>query len=278
MSIINENEEKDTKNVNEEINKKENLEGKKKEKKFLKNFKEFCTKYSVVQFVSIGIPLFFFTLLLVAQLKSVSNTEEVIQGKRESELADSLVNLQSKYDDLKQKYDESQEIVEEYKNNSATNNSLINSMNNTINNLSTISGSTDLKGEGIIITLSDGDKNITTDSNTLVHDSDILTLVNELQAAGAEAISVNNQRIISTTAIRCVGPVIQVNYQKVASPFVIRAIGNSQYLESAMNIKNGIVDTLKEYGINITLTRSDEVEILKYDGTINFRYSKEVKK
>ena len=240
--------------------------------------KKFFAKNSISAYISIGIPLFFLSLLLVAQFKAVSNTEEVIQGKRENELADTLVNLQSKYDDLKEKYEESQAIVEEYKTNSATNDTLINSMNNTIDTLSILAGSTDLKGEGIIITLTDGDNANTLNSNTLVHDSDILTVVNELQAAGAEAISVNNQRIISTSAIRCVGPVIQVNYQKVASPFVIRAIGNSQYLESAMNIKNGIVDTLKEYGINITVERSTEVEILKYDGTFSTKYSNKIEK
>lgn len=237
--------------------------------------KKFFLSFTIHQCIAIGIPLFFLCLLLVAQFKAVSNTEEVIQGKRENELADTLVNLQSKYDDLKEKYDESQKIVEEYKNNSASNDELIKSMNNTINNLSVRAGSTDIVGEGIIITLEDGDKLSLSNSNTLVHDSDILTVVNELQAAGAEAISINNQRIISTSAIRCVGPVIQVNYQKVASPFTIKAIGNSQYLESAMNIKNGIVDTLKEYGLNITVTREDEVEILKYDGTFNSKYAKQ---
>lgn len=247
-------------------------------KSITQRFKKFCEKYSVFAFISIGVPVFFLSMLLVAQFKAVSNTEEVIQGKRVNELADSLVNLQSKYNDLKKEYDESQKIVEEYKTNSATNDTLINSMNNTIDRLSVLAGSTDLVGEGIVITLTDGDKITNIDSNTLVHDSDILTVVNELQAAGAEAISVNNQRIISTSSIRCVGPVIQVNYQKVASPFTIRAIGNSQYLESAMNIKNGIVDTLKEYGINITVERVEQVEILKYDGTFSTKYAKEIEK
>ena len=163
---------------------------------FMTKFKRFWTRFSISQYIALGIPLFFLSLLLIAQLKSVSNTEEVIQGKREVELADTLVNLQSKYDDLKDKYDESQKIVEEYKTNSATNEELMNSMDNTIQNLSVRAGSTDLVGEGIVITLSDGDKANIINSNTLVHDSDILTVVNELQAAGAEAISVNNQRII----------------------------------------------------------------------------------
>lgn len=262
--------------MSEENNTNVKNENKKVNNKFFNDIKNFCNKNQVLAYFSIGIPIFFLSLLLVAQFKAVSNTEEVIQGKRETELADTLVNLQSKYDDLKEKYEESQKIVEEYKTNSATNDTLINSMNNTIENLSIRAGSTDLKGEGIVITLTDGDNATLSNSNTLVHDSDILTVVNELQAAGAEAISVNDQRIVSTSAIRCVGPAIQVNYQKVASPFKIKAIGNSQYLESAMNIKNGIVDTLKEYGINITVERMDEVKILKYDGTFSTKYANKV--
>lgn len=266
MSSENNEKINDVKNKVKKDNKKEN-------KSCLLRIKEFCNKSVVLAYIAIGIPLFCLSLLLAAQFKSVSNTEEVIQGKRETELADTLVNLQSKYDNLKEKYEESQEIVNEYKTNSATNDTLIKSMNNTIENLSIRAGSTDLIGEGIVITLTDGEKASIANSNTLVHDSDILTVVNELQAAGAEAISVNNQRIISTSSIRCVGPVIQVNYQKVASPFKIKAIGNSQYLESAMNIKNGIVDTLKEYGINITVERMEEVEISKYDGTFSAKYA-----
>ena len=124
-----------------------------------------------------------------------------------------------------------------------------------------------MSGEGIIVTLADGQK-----SDSLVHDSDVLTVVNELKAAGAEAICINNQRIISTSAIRCVGPVIQVNYQKVAAPFEIKAIGNAQYLESALTIKNGISDVMRNLGVGINITRHDKVDIPKYEGSLNFKY------
>lgn len=237
-----------------------------------RKFREFIKRNSIMQYISIGIAVFFLSMLLTAQLRTVNYTEEVIQGKRETQLAEELISLQSKYDLLKEKYDKSQEIVEEYKTNSSSNNLLIESMKDEISALSLISGVSDVKGEGIILTLVDGAQAADSSNvNTLVHDSDILTVVNELKAAGAEAISVNGQRIISSSAIRCVGPVIQVNYQKVATPFEIKAIGNSAYLESAMNIKNGIVDTLREYGIGITVTRNSEITIPKYDGTLNFR-------
>lgn len=258
----------------------ENKKNVKKDKKFFNTLKSFCKKYSVTTYVCIGIALFFLSLMLVAQMKTISNTEEVLQGKREAQLSDELVNLQRNYNELKSKYDENQKVVEEYQNSSSTNNSLIASMKNQIDYLSLLSGTTDVKGEGVIITLSDGEtpSDTSTRTDTLVHDSDVLTVVNELKAAGAEAISVNGQRIISTSAIRCVGPVIQVNYQKVAAPFEIKAIGNAQYLESAMNIKNGVVDMLKQLGVGVSMTREKEVNISKYEGNLTFKTAVTVNK
>ncbi len=232
----------------------------------------FIKKYQIVSYVIIGFALFFLSMMLTAQIKSMSNSEEIIQGKRETQLADDLITLQRKYDDLKKQYDDSTAIVEEYQNNSASNNTLISSMKEQINSLSLMAGTTDLKGEGVVIKLNDGANATNADarSDTLVHDSDLLTVVNELKAAGAEAISINGQRIIATSAIRCVGPVIQVNYQKVAAPFEIKAIGNAQYLESAMTIKNGVVDMLKEYGVDISISRQNDIHIPKYEGTQTF--------
>lgn len=247
--------------------------------KIFKKISLFFKKYSLISYILIGLALFILAMLFTAQMKSISNTEEILNGKREAQLADDLVTIQNKYNDLKQKYEASQKVVDEYQTNSSTNDTLISSMKLEIDELSKMAGTVDLKGEGITITLTDGTnvKDPEKRSDSLVHDSDVLTVVNELKAAGAEAISVNGQRIISTSAIRCVGPVIQVNYQKVAAPFEIKAIGNSQYLESAMNIKNGVVDLLKEYGVGVTVTKQKNIEIQKYDGIIDFKNATEIK-
>ena len=118
----------------------ENKKNVKKDKNFFNTLKSFCKKYSVTTYVCIGIALFFLSLMLVAQMKTISNTEEVLQGKREAQLSDELVNLQRNYNELKSKYDESQKVVEEYQNSSSTNNSLIASMKNQIDYLSLLSG------------------------------------------------------------------------------------------------------------------------------------------
>lgn len=277
---INKEENKEVnKDIKKELNKNNKSNNKEQKSNVFNRIKEVFVKYSLPTYIVIGIALFFLSMLLAAQLKSISNTEQVLEGKREAQLAEDLVNLQKKYNDLKEKYEESEEIVNEYKTNASTNDTLISSMKNELEKLSLISGTTDLRGEGIVIILTDGIKSTIAEGNsdTLVHDSDVLTVVNELKSAGAEAISVNGQRIISTSAIRCVGPVIQVNYQKVAAPFEIKAIGNAQYLESAMNIKNGIVDTLRELGIGVTVSRHSNVEIPKYEGILTFDYAEEVK-
>lgn len=261
-------------NNNNDNNDKSKDENKKKNKK---SFKEFFKKYSIMNYIAIGIALYFFTVLLVGQFKTVSYSEEIVQGKRETQLSEELINLKSKYDELEQNYKKAQTIVEEYQNNASTNNELITSMKEKINNYSILAGVTDVKGEGIVITLTDGAQTVdSSNENVLVHDSDLLTVVNELRAAGAEAISINDQRIMSTSSIRCVGPVIQVNYQKVSTPFVIKAIGKSEYLESAMNIKKGVVDLLKGYGVGVTVERKSNITIPKYDGNLNYTTAQSV--
>ena len=114
-----------------EVDKKEEI-NKTNDKAFVKKLKvikekvfTFCKNNLVLPYTIIGITLFFLSLLLAAQMKSMSESESVLQGKRESELADELVTLQRKYNDLKNSYDENVKVVEEYQTNSATNNELI---------------------------------------------------------------------------------------------------------------------------------------------------------
>ena len=237
----------------------------------VKYFKE----YNILYYLLIAITIFLVTVLITAQARTVMSTDEFVQGKRETELIEDLASLQSKYNELKTEYEHQEGVVEEYQTNSATNNELIANMSKKIDNLSALAGNTNLVGEGIIITLEDGEGIIDPllRSDNLVHDSDVSAVVNELKAAGAEAISVNGNRIIATSSIRCVGPVILINEIKVAAPFEIKAIGNSLYLESAINIKNGIADLLKQIGIGVKVSNHKEIKIEKYDGTINFKYA-----
>lgn len=135
-----------------------------------------------------------------------------------------------------------------------------------INSLRIRVGSTPVVGPGIVITIDDTNvlktNPIDVNANALLtHDVDLLMLVNELRIAGAEAIAINDQRIVGSSAIRCVGPVIQVNKSPVAAPFVIRAIGKQDDLAGAMNMPGGLLDTLRPLGIKVTVEKRAKLTV-----------------
>ncbi|NLN87059.1 MAG: DUF881 domain-containing protein [Syntrophomonadaceae bacterium] len=137
-------------------------------------------------------------------------------------------------------------------------------------------GLTAVIGPGIIVTLNDNPQALQPgdDPNAyLVHDRDILNIVNEIKASGAEAISVNDQRITAMSEVRCAGTTILVNWNKIGPPFVIKAIGNQQLLESGLTIKGGKLEELNTFGLQTQLTRSDNIEIPAYTGAIKFQYT-----
>ncbi len=141
-----------------------------------------------------------------------------------------------------------------------------NALQKEINDLRVRAGGSPVQGEGILLTLDDtgNGKNTPLDPNVnlrVVHDSDLFTLVNELRSAGAEAIAVNDQRVISSTAIRCAGPVIQVNGTQVAPPFRIRAIGKADTLYGAINMPGGDLELLRQLGIKVTAIKKHAMVI-----------------
>lgn len=142
-----------------------------------------------------------------------------------------------------------------------------------------MSGSMALEGPGVIITIDDSSKGAqelkkADDPNLyLVHDEDLLKVVNELRAAGAEAISLNGQRLMANSEIRCAGPTVSVNNVRSAPPFEIRAIGNIKDLENAINMRGGVADTLKVWGIHMELASSDKVWIPAYKNATRYKYA-----
>lgn len=253
------------------------IKRKDRDNKDVKNNTEVINKYNFASVIMIALVLFIFSFIIAAQLNTVGNTDIISTGMREAELIAELQKANEKYEALKKEYDKSQIIVEEYKNDASTNDALIASMKTVLDNAKLLAGLSTVKGEGVVVILQDStDPNVSLEAG-LVHDTDIMSIVNELRAAGAEAISVNNHRILATTAIRCVGPAIQINSTKVGSPFHIKAIGNAKYLESALNVRGGVIDNLKSYGIQIEVATSDGIIIDKYSAPLSLEYASELK-
>ncbi|MDE2573253.1 MAG: DUF881 domain-containing protein [bacterium] len=102
-------------------------------------------------------------------------------------------------------------------------------------------------GPGLVVTLNDSPKPPTSLADAqykLVHDYNLREIVNELWASGAEAIAINGQRYVAYTPIRCVGPVILVNQERLAPPYRIVAIGPAQAMASALQMPGGVIDAM----------------------------------
>ena len=127
-----------------------------------------------------------------------------------------------------------------------------------------MSGLTDVTGRGIQVILNDSTKTGENPDAYVIHAEDILSVINELKGAGAEAISINGERIVGNSAITCSGPVLTVNGSKVAAPFVILAAGDSDVLASALNFPGGIVDNLTPWGISVDIQKQDSLTIPAY--------------
>ena len=136
---------------------------------------------------------------------------------------------------------------------------------------------TALVGEGVIITLHDSDKAAKLGENEnayIIHDDDLLRVVNELRAAGAEAVSINGQRLTALSEIRCAGPTLSVNNVRSSAPFEICAIGDKKTLNNAITMRGGIVDTLAVWKIKVEVETSDEIVIPPYEGVVPKSYAR----
>lgn len=137
------------------------------------------------------------------------------------------------------------------------------------------------KGAGIIVTLKDSPKLMPNETNEeiikqyVVHDYDLRAIANELFAAGAEAMAINQQRLSAVSSIRCVGPVILVNSVQVGPPFSIRAIGDPDVLEKALTLPGGVADSLFLLDM-IEVKKSPNVVVPAYTGTSKFRTAQPV--
>ena len=204
--------------------------------------------------------------MLAVQFRQVHNAKESVPNQRAEELSGRLIQLQEERDELEKQL----EILKQE--GSSVNRELV-------AELQLQACVVPVEGEGIIIKMDDSTRIAKSGDNPnlyLIHDDDILRVINELRAAGAEAISINGQRLIATSEIRCAGPTLSVNNVRSAPPYEIRAVGEKKSLENSIKMRGGVAETLKVWGIQLEVTTADDVYIPPYKGTIKRTYSRVV--
>ena len=218
--------------------------------------------------IIIGIMCFIIVYLMCIQFRTINNIDvDEIENMREDELRTALAEWKSEYQETTEEIETTKEKIQEYKDKIASDEETGELLEADLKNAKMLAGLTDVEGPGVIITITD---NI----EQQVTSVDLLDLINELNSAGAEAISINNQRVIAMTDIFDIENFVVVKEQRIASPYTIKAIGDITYLQSALSIKNGYIDKYKTNGYTISIVTNENIVINKYNGELNLEYAK----
>ncbi|WP_291578730.1 DUF881 domain-containing protein [Clostridium sp. UBA6640] len=188
-------------------------------------------------------------------------------------------DLQRQISDLQGELNELNRKIKKYEHNSQNTYGVLSEINKELNENKMILGTVPLQGEGIRITLNDSPE-VNFGGNyhksMLIHDADLVKVINELRNAGAEAIAVNDYRITYNAFGLCWGSTVNVNGIKVVAPFYITVIGNKDVMTNYLETQENHVKKLKRRKCYVEIETLDNVEIQPYNGTIKSNYLGEV--
>ena len=225
----------------------------------------------IMTMIICGVCLVLFAVMFM-QFRTIEETDITeIENMREAELRTAISEWKSKYEETAKQLEANQKSIDEYQQKIEQNGEASELVDKDLEESNMILGKTDVYGEGVVITLS------STDERDVKY-RDLLELINELRYAGAEAISINDVRILESTYIaQPDGVLMLIKGQRISSPYVVKAIGNQTYLVSNLCLKNsGFVDKYNNSGKSVKLEKQRNIKIPKYSGNIDIKYMKEV--
>ena len=236
-------------------------------------------KHKQMVSIVLGIMCFALALGICIQVKTVQGTNSTIsQNYEENNLRAEVLKYKERYENRYKELEKAEAELEKARQSSTENNEDLEQKEQEIQQGNKMIGLTEVTGPGVIVTLSDGKSDsslVLNASDLIVHDADVLSVINELKNAGAEAISINDQRLVPTSSIVCGGNIIEINGEKVGAPFEIKAIGLPEQL-AALSRPGGYLEILKNASVGVELKKSNNITIPKYTGVITYEYAKTV--
>ena len=218
------------------------------------------------------------TMAICIQINTINAATRTVGStlKDNSDLRDELLSVQENYKNLYKKLEEKEQKLEATRQTAAKNNDNDAQNEVAIKNNQKLLGLTAVSGQGIIIRLDENrevnSQEVVNISGYLVHEEDLLYIVNELFNSGADAISINDQRIVSTTSILCDGNIVRINGKMVGVPIEIKAIGYPERMDYAVSRPGGYLQLMANEGVKVTVERSENINIPRYDGVYSYEY------
>ena len=198
--------------------------------------------------------------------KTRDSRRAFINGNQEDRILNGPVDLQERYASLSQEVSKLQKEKTKLEDAVANQTSATKVLNENLQDANVFAGLTELEGPGVVITLRDSAKQGAA-QDLIIHDTDVLKVSNELFAAGADAIAVNGHRLAAGSSIRCVGPVIHIDGEPIASPVAISAIGDPSTLSGGLNLPNGVLAEIRFTDPNmVQVEAAKSIKIPAYTG------------
>lgn len=218
--------------------------------------------YFTIMFVAL-----IFGLMLTLQFRAAGFSSDVILTDRDREMVTKMQQIdQDKESIIKEINDLTYKLEQVNRSKSDA----LDAFNSELDKARMIAGMLAVTGPGVEVVLDNPEKEKGWRMPPGVYvpptilDEDLLKMVNELWGAGAEAIAINGQRIITTTEIRLAGEFININTQRVVPPYQILAIGDAEKLTASLELPGGLVDDLQDMGIEITLKKHQDLVLPSY--------------
>jgi Uncharacterized protein conserved in bacteria len=211
--------------------------------------------------------------VLMKQDKALLNTN----NKNSTDVTVEIEQYKKQKQELETKVDDLQNQVKDYEKAAAGKSDATKNMLKELEDTRILTGTTDVSGQGITIYLTPDTKIFGNNTEDHITDKHLVYLVNELRFAGAEAISINDIRVVSRTGIRNAGNYILINDEKISPSrrIVIQAIGDKSLLYSAMSFPEVFSDFK---GLcDVKFEKADDITIKKYNKTYKFEYAKPIK-
>ncbi len=212
--------------------------------------------------------------IISKNLEERADIKEYEAAKAEKiELQNSILAEEEKNNNLRGK-------LEEYESDKINSQNLMDELENEVTKNKMILGYQDVKGEGYQIVLDDGEAKEGEEEDSLrnylriIHNEDMLKVINELKQNGSEAISINGERVLTTSEIYCSWAFISINGNKLPVPFVIDVVGNLAKLDAYMDMPFNQLNIMKNRGIKVTLEKEDNILLKGSSSPLTINYLK----
>lgn len=222
------------------------------------------------------IPAVLFGFLVSAQWQGQQERSS-IAVRYNAPLTDAAFALQKEQNDLKAQLQDLRTQLDQIQSNSASQSGAAAELERRLNELKAQAGLSPLTGDGVMVQLDDSHTvapGATNLEQAICHSTDLTDILNTAWRGGAQAISVNAQRVVSSTSVYCVGSTIMVNGSLLSPPFNIAVIGNQNTVLGAFDDPNQLRDIKARrdvQGLGFRVTRANAINVPAYDGALTVR-------